>query len=768
MGLSDTATALARDLAASIRKQNSDVVEMFGECPRAESEPKPYAPFQKALAQHFEIELLGPREDHTEEVDHALGEVFQSILPFAGVLFPASTAGTSQASSKDDIAASIAWTLERIAKRKSIILLIDDAQWIDQSSQALLQHLIARFPAGGTVPIAIVVASHDDGVFDRLGLPSDNRRHVDFPSADEQTLILSHGIGLTTKTAREIVDRVGGLPVEQGGLFWLLQVVQSLARAEALVQTTEGIMLRDGKWPVNASIPNEMRDVLAEQLRVNPHYRLIIQCALCACDGREFSATLVAQALDKRRLELLVDLDRIDRETSILYDDRQRDDIFAFQSSFMLDVVRQELQINHAADADELPQIAREHHARLGRILEESLPQNRQYLYQVANHYYMAGSAYAERGLKYCLESANAACGLLNFNTADFFLQRAETCARTLGATSSVEAERLYVQCKRAHVTGQYEDHQQAAKAGVRYLKKHTECPTRLLLAIAQVRYDAGKSSGDPDWFDRSLKLGFRLVENADTPFDEASGRHFIGISLPVDQPDERVSQLRLALKTIETALDNRESLELQGRILGALAAELSHRSESEQREAAKLYKQRLKLIEKHKIGDLRGQAMTHGGLGRLALFGEPKDLKAARFHFRRDLELSEAIDDKQGQIQMHSLLGACDLEQGKIESALSHYQQSWRIAHNPINRFFAGAGLLRCYVSLQKRSAFEEILDALLALARDQGVPAICEQELNAALFGVPTDWHDMKVEELHDILHPPSPTSSKQESAQ
>ena len=65
---------------------------------------------------------------------------------------------------------------------------------------------------------------------------------------------------------------------------------------------------------------------------------------------------------------------------------------------------------------------------------------------------------------------------------------------------------------------------------------------------------------------------------------------------------------------------------------------------------------------------------MTHGGLGRLAFFYEPKDLATAAFHFQKDLDISEAIGDKQGQIQMHSLLGACALEEDDVDTALRYY----------------------------------------------------------------------------------------------
>jgi hypothetical protein len=656
-GLTETAKMLSSDLMAAIYEQGGEAVEMHGECPQAEGEPRPYAPFQTALAQHFEIELLGSRRDNSEALDAALGDVFQSVVPFSGVLFPASSTAAPQASSGEDIAASIAWTLKRITRRKPIVLLIDDAQWLDDASRGLLKYLVSRFPHGGELPIAIIIASHEPAVFEDLAIDKSRRFHIESPTAGEQAQILTRGIGLTSKTSREIVDRIGGSTIEQGGLFWLLQVVSSLARSGAFVSSRQGAMLRDDKWPEDAAVPSEMREVLVEQLRNHPHYRTIIQCAACACNGREFPSSLVAQALDKP------------------YDVKLRDDIFAFQSSFMLDVVKEELQIDRDHRSREVPQIIREHHARLGSILESAANSNSQQLYQIANHFCVAGPQYAERGLKYSLESVQAACAILDFSTADYYLQSAEDCAQMLGKPAAVEPETLYVDCLKAHVTGQLEDHCRAAEAGASFLSNTPDCPTRLLLAIAQVHYDAGKSSGQPHWFDRSLEIGFRLIDESRSPQDQASGRHFVGISLPLDKAEERRTQLRQALQIIESVPEDRGSLELLGRILGALATELTKGSLDDQQEAKSLLERRLALIDEHKIGDLRGQAMTHGGLGRLAFFGQPQDIATAKYHFEKDLELSNAINDQQGQIQMHSLLGAWALREGDSKLALDHYR---------------------------------------------------------------------------------------------
>jgi tetratricopeptide (TPR) repeat protein len=752
-GLSATAENLVDRLRDASAAGGRKPVVMCGECSHSVGEPTPYGPFQKALAQHFEIELLTAPESKLTEIDAALGDVFQSVVPFAGILFPATEGSAAGATSPEQVVASIAWMLRRMSKTRMVVLLIDDVQWLDEASKALLRHLVSEFPAGGAESIALIVTSHDRECLDGLGFDESSQAELPPPTHEQQVQILTGGIGLAEATAEQIVSRLGSSTSSQGGLFWLLQVVANLDRAGVFTPTEEGLALRDGKWPDDIVIPEAMRDVLCEQLRQCPEYRSVIECAACACEAREFSALLVAEALEMPRLKLLAELDRMDRETSILYDVRNRDDTFAFQSSFMLDVVRDELRIlERGPSSADVPQIIREYHARLGTSLEKTLQANSNRIYAVANHFYAAGTPFADRGMKYCLDAAHASAAVLDFDAAENYLRRAEECAQWIGELARVEAERLDIECREAHLSGHGEDHVRLAQAGDAYLRGHPDCPTGLQLSIAQAHYDAGKSTGDRAWFSRSLEIGRKIIDEAKSVRDEATGRHFVGISLPRDQRDKRRRQLREALRLMEAESSSREDRALLGRIMGSLAEELSHGSAKDRREAKRLFERRLKLNETHQVGDPRGQAMTHGGLGRLAFFHEPKDIATAVRHFERDLEISEAIGDRVGQVQMHSLLGACALEEDDIERATDHYQRSWQLAKYPINQFFAGVGLISCHARRMQTDEFHKVVRRLLEIAQD-GVPQSCAEDLVAALASCPPDVLDARSQELREI---------------
>ena len=74
-------------------------------------------------------------------------------------------------------------------------------------------------------------------------------------------------------------------------------------------------------------------------------YRAVLACAACGCDGREFRVSVLADALNRTCLDLLIVLDEIERTTGMVHDVRDRDDVYAFHSSFLLEVIRGRLGI---------------------------------------------------------------------------------------------------------------------------------------------------------------------------------------------------------------------------------------------------------------------------------------------------------------------------------------------------------------------------------------------------------------------------------------
>ncbi|MEI8371824.1 MAG: AAA family ATPase [Planctomycetota bacterium] len=736
-GKTATAETLLEQLKGELQQRNLEPLVFKGTCSRPMGEPTPYAPFRQAMAQCFAVNLMAPAEPKLEQIGRTLGGALGSIVPFASILFPASTDDGESAARQKEIVNSLVWKLGEMAKTRPVLLLLDDVQWLDAPSKELLNHLLASFSHGEPTRFAILLTADEKASL--ADLDKDLPQHsmeIKYPIKTERSQILVGGVGLEPLVAEEILDHVGEPTQSHGGLLWLFQTVGNLARAEALVGTPQGFTWREGHWPAGFPVPGHMRAMLEEQLARVAEYRTIIECA--ACEGREFHASVLAEALGRPRLELLMALGEIERRTGLLHDVRDQDDLYAFQSSFLLEVVRNQLEIfGHGPRNLDVPQIVREYHACLAAALEATLEKNTSRFYEIANHYYAAGSRYAARGMEFCLRVVRAGSGECDFLLASRYLDMAKECAEITGEQAAIEAARLLMDCRKAHVQGQREEHVQAAQNGLCYLEEHAESPARVVLAVAQACYDAGKSCDETTWSHEALRLGQQVFIQAVLPKEQAEALHFVGISLL--QPAERTAELRKAIEVLQPGVieEDREAACLLGRIYNSLGAELSHGNSEEREEARELFMRRIELDERLKLHDRRGLAMTHGGLGRLAFYGQPPDLSAAQLHFERDLEISEALGDAVGQVKMHSFLAACELGQGELDGAIRHYRQSWSLAKAHTDRFFAGVGLLECYQRQRCEDGLGKTARELLGLAEREGIPSGCVEQLRSVLTG-------------------------------
>ena len=101
----------------------------------------------------------------------------------------------------------------------------------------------------------------------------------------------------------------------------------------------------------------------------------------------------------------------------------------------------------------------------------------------------------------------------------------------------------------------------------------------------------------------------------------------------------------------------------------------------------------------------------------------------------------------------MHSLLGACALENRDHEQALTHYQRSWELAGDPIDRCFAAVGLLRCYQLQNRPDRFESTAQHLLGLLDREKIPYDCESQLQAVLKTCPVKSMGEAARKLWDL---------------
>jgi len=218
---------------------------------------------------------------------------------------------------------------------------------------------------------------------------------------------------------------------EAGAMFWLLRSVRELAVENAFIAANQGFALRSqylqrGKLPVPAAI----RVKLAESLRASGQYQPVVECA--ALLGEKFRVDDLAECLGLDRLNLLQILRHLDHELQLVRDIPSSEDCYAFSSTFMLEIVREELGIARVESTAKthVSKIARELHARIAAVLERRQPHTPELTYAIAQHYYHAGTACASKSAEYCLAAAQVARRQHASNEARRYLSMAEQSAR--------------------------------------------------------------------------------------------------------------------------------------------------------------------------------------------------------------------------------------------------------------------------------------------------------------------------------------------------
>lgn len=760
-GKSKTVAALL-DL---VKERAPDAKLLRSSCaePADGSTQEPFKPFQEAIAGHFSVNLLAPQKDEIKHLDKALGGLFDSVVPFAPLLFPAAKAGT-QPGSRQEMFLAIASMLKQLASESVVLVVIDDTHWMDPASRELLEFLIEELQETPDCGIGILIAGREATDVTDVTDKSERVQLVPITpmSREEMQIVLHKGLLLHNETAEDLLAAIGG---ENRNLFWLFQIVVHLAQQDVFVWRDGGFGLRENIEPLGHYLPDDYRQSLETLLNKHPTFLPALTCA--ACVGLEFHVDELARGVDLPRLQLLQILHQIESETGIVRDLLDKDDIFAFQSSFMLETLRKILSVRAEGPKSPVaPQIIREFHYRLGQANEGATEDSNSLVYAVATHYYAAGATHGARGMDYCMIAARAASNQFQHDTARRFLDMAAECADAAGLRNrDFERERLLLECRAAHVEGK--GRVEMAERCLEYLEEYTGAPFRVYKAAAQACYDAGIDTRNQEHFQATVALAEEILERFDEPLQQADARHFWGIALPPTESTDRRLHLRFALALVEGEEDggeNLDALRLKSRIANSLAEQLSYGSDEDKVEAEKLFLLSIEIDSGEDTWSAEGLAYSHGGIGRLYFFAAEPDIEKARHHFEKDLEFSIKTDSKTGQTKMNSLLGACDLkladrddDDAHVESALHCYKQARRYSEGPFDLYFALAGILECLGRLNRLDESDEFGAELEELAKGS-LERLSDEDRNenpvSAIprFCVPNLESALKQSEKHD----------------
>ena len=193
-------------------------------------------------------------------------------------------------------------------------------------------------------------------------------------------------------------------------------------------------------------------------------------------------------------------------------------------------------------------------------------------------------------------------------------------------------------------------------------------------MATTLALYDAEK-------FESSQKYAEVLIDASYTPMQKATGLQMKGLSLsPRENIESRVSALEEAFKIISDIKNRSMSEErFYGRILNSLGSEYT-RIEGKKEEGLTHLTRRIELNKKKNLGDMPGIAMTYGAIGRYYLYNT-LNVEKARESFKSDFDITIELNDIEGQSQMFSLLGECDIKEDKNKEALENFENAFQCA---------------------------------------------------------------------------------------
>lgn len=185
---------------------------------------------------------------------------------------------------------SLLTLLQLESLQRPVMLLLEDAHWLDDDSKAFLALLAQELAQDGACPIAVLATARHEGDPVLLGDEiAYEEISLDQISPSDQALLAAEQLGspIGHDLLELLVERADGNP------FFTEQILRYLREQESL-------SLVEGKWRLKArqetALPSDVRAVLVARLdRLTQDVRDVVQTASVL--GREFEVQLLARML---------------------------------------------------------------------------------------------------------------------------------------------------------------------------------------------------------------------------------------------------------------------------------------------------------------------------------------------------------------------------------------------------------------------------------------------------------------------------------------
>jgi predicted ATPase len=191
--------------------------------------------------------------------------------------------------------------IEIFARRQPILMVVEDAHWIDPTSRELLDLVVERLNA---VPVLLIVTFRPEFQPPWIGQPGVTVLALNRLNQRERTALVAHiarGKALPNDIVAQIADRTDGVPL------FIEELTRSVLESGSLREETDRYVL-DKALP-QLAIPTSLNASLMARLdRVGPAKAT---AQIGAAIGREFSHEFLAAVMRRPEAELAAALDRL-------------------------------------------------------------------------------------------------------------------------------------------------------------------------------------------------------------------------------------------------------------------------------------------------------------------------------------------------------------------------------------------------------------------------------------------------------------------------
>ncbi|MFC8278135.1 BTAD domain-containing putative transcriptional regulator [Streptomyces sp. NPDC057271] len=392
---------------------------------------------------------------------------------------------------------AITETILRHARKRPLLLLVEDAHWLDGETLAVLDSIVDRISAAGVLLVVTYRPEHDPGWSSRSHFtlvrvdPLDQRQSSDLVGQ----LLGSHS---TVHALRaQLSAWTGGVPL------FLEESVRALAETGALTGESGDYVLRDATAPLR--LPPRVHGLLASRIdRLSAAQKRLLQAA--AVVGTEGSVRLLARVLSK-------ELDDIDEDLAGLH---RAEFVFERQHGTERGFVFKHAIVHDAAYAS-LPRAQRRTmHARAMEALSDSHEGRAESRWERLAHHAMQAERWSE-SVDLHSRAGERALHRCAYREAAVLLERALEAQQHLPPDPVREID-LYIQLRPAlHAMGEF-DRMLAHLARAEQLATEAGDEQRLLLVTLHRGYlllTRGHAVAAQDVVKNALRLAERLGNEA-------------------------------------------------------------------------------------------------------------------------------------------------------------------------------------------------------------------------------------------------------------